>query len=57
MTFDKQTYNREHYLRRKAKQDALQEAWQVFVRNAERLVQILSESDRAVLEAAYEVLA
>lgn len=56
MTFDKQTYNREHYLRRKARAQALQDAWAVFVRNAEKLVSVLPDKDRGVLERAYEVL-
>jgi len=56
MPFDKQTYNSQHYQARKARAQALQQAWDVFVRNAATIVPVLPDADRAALEAAFEVI-
>jgi hypothetical protein len=56
MTFDKQAYHHAYHRARKARVEALETAWQVFVRNAATITPLLSPQDQQALGDAFEVI-
>ena len=56
MPFDRQDYMATYHRARKARSEALQRAWDVFVRNAATITPLLPPQDQDALEAAFEVI-
>jgi len=56
MPVNRQDYMRAYHARRQARVDALETAWQVFVRNAATITPLLSPQDQQALGDAFEVI-
>ena len=56
MTFNKSDYMAAYHRARKTRVEALETAWQVFVRNAATITPLLSPQDQQALGDAFEVI-